>query len=55
MRKVKSEDFFGLTESELLQDDDRGCTNEENQISEFIYTNCIFIRKLDVTCCTKCF
>ena len=33
MRKVKSEDFFGLTESELLQDDDRGCTNEENMLS----------------------
>lgn len=33
MRKVKSEDFFGLTESELLQDDDQGCTNEENMLS----------------------
>ena len=36
MRKVKSEDFFGLTESELLQDDDRGCTNEENMLSRSI-------------------
>ena len=26
----KSEDYFGITDNELLQDDDRGCTHEEN-------------------------